>query len=164
MNSTAAGIDASVKFCAMCWPVADPLARYEMVVANGNERLQNAHHAFWPDEAAMSEGNPQLILERGEAAGGGEPEAMGVLAEPHVVRVARDADRADPRSSHAQRNRSSLGVASRHRSALRPDAVIAHPRAHRWLRIAEAFVLSRTGVSRGSLKTCGWNRSERSCG
>ena len=60
------GLDASVAFCAMCWPVADPLARYEMVVANGNERLQGAHHAFWPDKAAMDEGSPQRILERGE--------------------------------------------------------------------------------------------------
>jgi acetyl esterase len=59
--------DASVGFCAMCWPVADPLARYEMVLGNGNERLQGAHHAFWPDKAAMEEGSPQRILERGEA-------------------------------------------------------------------------------------------------
>ncbi len=61
-----AGVDASVKFCAMCWPVADPLARYEMVQANGNERLAGAHEAFWPDSAAMDEGSPQRILERGE--------------------------------------------------------------------------------------------------
>lgn len=60
------GLDASVSFIAMCWPVADPLARYEMVVANGNERLQGAHHAFWPDRPAMDEGSPQRILERGE--------------------------------------------------------------------------------------------------
>jgi acetyl esterase len=31
----------------------------------GNERLVEAHHQFWPSEAAMAEGNPQLILERG---------------------------------------------------------------------------------------------------
>jgi dipeptidyl aminopeptidase/acylaminoacyl peptidase len=61
-----AGVDAAVKFCAMCWPVADPLARYEMVQANGNERLVAAHDAFWPDAAAMDEGSPQRILERGE--------------------------------------------------------------------------------------------------
>lgn len=60
------GLDAAVSYIAMCWPVADPLARYEMVVANGNERLQGAHHAFWPDKAAMDEGSPQRILERGE--------------------------------------------------------------------------------------------------
>jgi len=60
------GIDASVAYIAVCWPIVDPLARYRMVQASGNERLVNAHHAYWPDEAAMAEGNPQLILERGE--------------------------------------------------------------------------------------------------
>ncbi len=60
------GIDARVSYCAMCWPVADPLARYEMVKAKGNERLLGAHHAFWRDAAAMDEGSPQRILERGE--------------------------------------------------------------------------------------------------
>lgn len=60
------GVDASVGHVAMCWPVADPLARYRMVVENGNERLRDAHHAYWPDEAAMDEGSPQRILERGE--------------------------------------------------------------------------------------------------
>jgi acetyl esterase len=60
-------VDASVSYVAMCWPVADPLARYHMVKANGNERLVGAHHAYWPNEAAMDEGSPQRILERGEA-------------------------------------------------------------------------------------------------
>ena len=32
----------------------------------GNARLVEAHHQFWPSEEAMAEGNPQLILERGE--------------------------------------------------------------------------------------------------
>src|ERR1700720_2736939 len=32
----------------------------------GNDRLVEAHHQFWPSEEAMSEGSPQLILERGE--------------------------------------------------------------------------------------------------
>jgi len=59
-------VDASVRHVALCWPVADPLRRYEMVQANGNERLVAAHHAYWPDAAAMDEGSPQRILERGE--------------------------------------------------------------------------------------------------
>ena len=61
-----ADVDATVTFCALCWPVADPLARYEMVKTNGNQRLASAHEAFWPDAAAMDEGSPQRILERGE--------------------------------------------------------------------------------------------------
>ena len=63
------GIDASVSYTAVCWPVVDPLARYEMVKANGNERLIEAHHAFWPDAVAMDEASPQGMLDRGEAVG-----------------------------------------------------------------------------------------------
>ena len=61
------GVDASLAFAVACWPVADPLARYRAVKERGNDRLVEAHHQFWPSEAAMAEGSPQLILERGEA-------------------------------------------------------------------------------------------------
>lgn len=57
----------SLEFAVTCWPVADPLARYRMVTAKGISNLINAHHAFWPDEAAMAKANPQLVLDRGEA-------------------------------------------------------------------------------------------------
>jgi acetyl esterase/lipase len=60
------GSDARLAFAVACWPVADPLARYRAVVERGNDRLAEAHHQFWPSEEAMSEGSPQLILERGE--------------------------------------------------------------------------------------------------
>jgi acetyl esterase/lipase len=60
------GVDASLAFAVVCWPVADPLARYRAVRERGNERLVEAHHQFWPSEEAMAEANPQLILERGE--------------------------------------------------------------------------------------------------
>ena len=50
-----------------CWPILDPLARYQMAKARELKNLIDAHHAFWPDEATMKEGNPQLVLERGEA-------------------------------------------------------------------------------------------------
>jgi acetyl esterase len=63
-----ATVDASVAFVALCWPINDPLARYRMVKASGNTRLAQAHEAYWPDEAAMEDANPQLILERGEKA------------------------------------------------------------------------------------------------
>ena len=62
-----AATDASLAFLALCWPISNPLARYRMAKANGNSRLVQAHDAYWPDEAAMEDGNPQLILERGEA-------------------------------------------------------------------------------------------------
>ncbi|HLI22568.1 MAG TPA: alpha/beta hydrolase [Stellaceae bacterium] len=57
--------DASLTFMVLCWSITDPLARYRMVTSNGNTRLADAHRAYWRDEAAMAEGNPQLILERG---------------------------------------------------------------------------------------------------
>jgi acetyl esterase/lipase len=58
--------DASLAYVVLCWSITDPLARYRMVTSNGNTRLAAAHRAYWPNEAAMADGNPQLILERGE--------------------------------------------------------------------------------------------------
>jgi acetyl esterase/lipase len=66
---TLAEADASLAFAVVCWPVADPLSRYKAVRERGNDRLVEAHHQFWPSEEAMAEGNPQLILERGEPIG-----------------------------------------------------------------------------------------------
>lgn len=63
-----ADIDATVLFAAICWGVLDPYARYQMVTAKGVQRLVDAHTAYWPSEATMQDGNPQLILERGEPA------------------------------------------------------------------------------------------------
>jgi acetyl esterase/lipase len=59
-------VDASVAYFVACWPISDPLARYRMAVEKNNERLIQAHKDYFGDEAAMTEGNPQLILERGE--------------------------------------------------------------------------------------------------
>ena len=61
-----AGPDARIAFAVVCWPVADPFARYRAVRERGNTRLAEAHDQFWPSEAAMAEGSPQLILERDE--------------------------------------------------------------------------------------------------
>ncbi len=60
--------DALLPYIVLCWPISDPLARYRMVREKGNSRLVEAHDAYWPSEAEMAEGNPQLILERGAAA------------------------------------------------------------------------------------------------
>jgi acetyl esterase len=60
-------IDAKLAFVAALWPIADPLARYHMAKAKGNDKLVAAHDAYWPNEEAMSEGNPQRMLERGDA-------------------------------------------------------------------------------------------------
>jgi acetyl esterase len=62
------GLDASVAFVALCWSVLDPSARYRMVQDKGIQRLVDAHDAYWPSVEAMADGNPQLIMERGDAA------------------------------------------------------------------------------------------------
>jgi acetyl esterase/lipase len=62
------GVDASLAFVIACWPVLDPLARYRMAKPKGMDDHVAAHHAYWPDEAAQAEGNPQMILDRGESA------------------------------------------------------------------------------------------------
>src|SRR5580693_1899598 len=59
--------DASLPYLVLCWPISDPLARYRMVKEKGNARLVESHDAYWPSEAAMEEGSPQHILDRGEA-------------------------------------------------------------------------------------------------
>jgi acetyl esterase/lipase len=59
--------DASIAYAIACWPVLDPLARYRMAKQKNMELHVKSHDAYWPDEAAMAEGNPQLIVERGES-------------------------------------------------------------------------------------------------
>jgi acetyl esterase/lipase len=58
--------DASLPYAVACWPVLDPLARYRWANQHNNERLISAHHAFWRDEAQMSDANPLRMLQRGE--------------------------------------------------------------------------------------------------
>lgn len=70
--------DARLPYLVLCWPIADPLARYRMVKEKGNSRLVESHDAYWASEAEMAEGNPQLILERGEAA---QPLAPAILVQ-----------------------------------------------------------------------------------
>ena len=69
-------VDAKVHCAVMCWPVIDPLGRYQYAKAaqKGNdEKLKKSadewvicHDKYWGSEAVMTEGNPTLALERGE--------------------------------------------------------------------------------------------------
>jgi dipeptidyl aminopeptidase/acylaminoacyl peptidase len=66
-------VDAAVRCAVLCWPVIDPLGRYnhaKELQAAGKAKLAESvlehHHAYWRDEAAMAEGSPTLALERGE--------------------------------------------------------------------------------------------------
>jgi acetyl esterase/lipase len=69
-------VDAKVHCAVMCWPVIDPLGRYHYAKAaqkGSDEKLKKSadewvicHDKYWGSEAAMTEGNPTLALERGE--------------------------------------------------------------------------------------------------
>ncbi len=71
-----AGVDASVRGVVLCWPVIDPLGRYQYAKqqqASADPKMVKAagewvacHDKYWADEAAMAEGNPARALERGE--------------------------------------------------------------------------------------------------
>jgi acetyl esterase/lipase len=60
-------LDASVGYVIMAWPVIDPLSRYRYAKGLGRTEMVANHHRYWGDEAAMTDGNPQLILKRGES-------------------------------------------------------------------------------------------------
>lgn len=68
-------VDAAVRAVVLCWPVIDPLGRYQYAKQNLNGPLKKQaenwiqfHDRYWRDEAAMAEGNPTAALERGEKA------------------------------------------------------------------------------------------------
>jgi acetyl esterase/lipase len=59
--------DPHIPYVVLCWPISDPLARYRMVKEKGNTRIVESHDAYFASEAEMEEGNPQRLLDRGEA-------------------------------------------------------------------------------------------------
>ena len=70
----AGGHDATVRCVIMSWPVINPLGRYryarnEMAKPNPPDwakTIMPRQDKYWQSEAAMGEGSPLLILERGE--------------------------------------------------------------------------------------------------
>lgn len=68
-------LDASVRCAILCWPVIDPLGRYEYAKdlkkrggshAEFAERVLPSHDQFWGTEDAMAEGSPTRAIESGE--------------------------------------------------------------------------------------------------
>jgi acetyl esterase len=67
-------LDATVKCVVMSWPVINPLGRYRFAKRSAAMNppaawapdIMARHDQFWGSEANMAEGNPMLILERGE--------------------------------------------------------------------------------------------------
>lgn len=68
-----AAMDATLRCVVLCWPVIDPLGRYDYarkmkggLHANQADEWVRCHDQYWADESAMAEGNPTRTLERGE--------------------------------------------------------------------------------------------------
>jgi len=59
-------IDARINYVATRSPISDPLARYNNALANGRQEMADRHHVYFNPFSDIEEGNPQLILERGE--------------------------------------------------------------------------------------------------
>ena len=59
-------MEATVNWVIALWPVLDPYARYLYAQEVGRDELVSWTEGYFLTEAAMQEGNPQLILERGE--------------------------------------------------------------------------------------------------
>ena len=91
--------DASVKAVILCWPVIDPLGRYQYAkeLQGQGKHLKQAenwiacHGKYWGGESEMTEGNPTLALERGET-----------LEKPPVLYLQGTADIAHPESCRDQ--------------------------------------------------------------
>ena len=66
--------DATVRCVIMSWPVINPLSRYrhaKRALAGANppewpKSIIPRHDAYWRTEEAMADGNPTMLLERGE--------------------------------------------------------------------------------------------------
>ncbi|HET6307094.1 MAG TPA: alpha/beta hydrolase [Rhodopila sp.] len=91
-----AAVDASVRAVVMQWPVINPLSRYRNAVRlrdAGNPPswvgdIPDRHDLYWKTQAAMEEGNPMLILERGEAVS--LPPALWIQGRPDPTHDYRD--------------------------------------------------------------------------
>ena len=68
-------VDASVRAVVMCWPVIDPLGRYQYAKKLKEagkpypeivDRVLPCHDQYWQTEEAQAEGSPLRALERGE--------------------------------------------------------------------------------------------------
>jgi acetyl esterase/lipase len=133
--------DASLAFAVVCWPVADPLARYRAVGERGNSRLVEAHHQFWPSEEAMAEGNPQLIIERGELIDRPPALIMQGTADDNLT--------PDMAANFAAAYRKLGGSIAFHSFEGQPHAFIARdpaaPDAQRALSLIADFVRHQTG-------------------
>ena len=91
-----AGHDATVRAVAMLWPVINPLSRYKHALKARDSAnppawvgsIPQRHDLYWKTEANMAEGNPVLILEKGEKVV--MPPALWIQGQPDIVHDYRD--------------------------------------------------------------------------
>jgi acetyl esterase len=89
-------VDASVQAVVMQWPVINPLSRYRNAVRLKASKeppawvgdIPSRHELHWKTEAAMEEGNPMLLLERGEKVQ--LPPALWIQGRPDPTHDYRD--------------------------------------------------------------------------
>ena len=87
-------VDATVRCVAMAWPVINPLSRYRNAVrerAKGTAwvgDIPERQGSFWKNDENMIDGNPMLMLERGEKVP--MPPALWVQGRPDPVHDYRD--------------------------------------------------------------------------
>jgi len=97
-----AGVDATVKAVVMQWPVINPLSRYRHAIRASAQPnppqfsvgMKEKHDTYWHTEAEMAEGNPMLILERGEKVE--MPPAIWIQGRPDIVHDYHDEDSSFP--------------------------------------------------------------------
>ncbi|MGH7095312.1 MAG: alpha/beta hydrolase, partial [Stellaceae bacterium] len=90
--------DASVKGVIMQWPVINPLSRYRNAIRRSAEPnppqfsigMKEKHDIYWHTEAEMAEGNPMLMLERGEKVE--MPPAVWLQGRPDLTHDYHDPD------------------------------------------------------------------------
>jgi acetyl esterase/lipase len=87
-------VDATVRCVAMSWPVINPLSRYRNAL-RGREKgetwvgdIPERQGSFWKNDENMIDGNPVLMLERGEKVT--MPPALWVQGRPDQVHDYRD--------------------------------------------------------------------------
>jgi acetyl esterase len=78
-------VDARVRAVAMQWPMINPLSRYR--AANPASKWMQASLEYW-HEANAAEGNPLLMLERGEKVA--LPKAIWIQQQPDLLHDYRD--------------------------------------------------------------------------
>ncbi|MFN0073412.1 MAG: alpha/beta hydrolase [Chloroflexota bacterium] len=60
--------DAQLSYVIGGWSIMDPYSRYFFAIETGRQDLITRTQGYFPDQDCMREGNPQMILDRGEPA------------------------------------------------------------------------------------------------